>query len=631
VALNAGFIAEINHAATASNVNGGLFNPNNANMMTDLAATSATGNSPVVTSATYTFVAGDVGHYVYVKTGTNWTPGFYLIASVAGGAATLTATVGTAEQLDTSFRWITNTVAGCATVASPTGGTFTIDYSRSTASPFASTDIATASNTTLTSATNPFGLNMVGNHLHVTAGTGFTVGWYEIVSVSGTTATIDRSIGTHPLTGGTGKVGGALSLGSSDDAVFELQVAGGSTTAGARYFIKGGGTYTINGTVTIANDADPAWNSVFEGYSSIRGDRPTGSARPTFATGAINFTISGNNSEWRSIIWSGTAASLVIFGSHVRIFDCKFINSSATAGRSAWSNNTSNCFTNNCEFISYRGIGADFQTSNGSAPSFGCSFHDSDIGAQTAVTSAMQFFINCIFYSNVTNALKITGTNAAASMNCFGCTFYGAENKLGKALEITGLQHRSHFINNIIYGFVTGAVGTAATFIIHDNYNNYYNNTNDVDATANWQKGPNDTALDPVFTSVQQRTGTTATTTAGNHLVQTGATFTTWGVTAGTHYLRIVSGTGITVGVYGISSVDSETQITTDITLTADATADKTWSITTGLDFAVGTNMKAIGEPATFPNTATTSYVDCGAVQRQESTSTGGGSFTFAG
>jgi hypothetical protein len=40
-------------------------------MATDFAATSATGTAPVVTSASYTFIARDVGHWVYVKSGTN--------------------------------------------------------------------------------------------------------------------------------------------------------------------------------------------------------------------------------------------------------------------------------------------------------------------------------------------------------------------------------------------------------------------------------------------------------------------------------------------------------------------------------------------------------------------------------
>src|ERR1041385_4090644 len=98
MALASTTVWDCRSTATSGNLNGGGFNPANANMVTDLAGTSCTGNSPVVTSATYTFVAGDVGAKVYIKSGTNWTPGWYPIASVNAGAATLSAAIGAAAQ-----------------------------------------------------------------------------------------------------------------------------------------------------------------------------------------------------------------------------------------------------------------------------------------------------------------------------------------------------------------------------------------------------------------------------------------------------------------------------------------------------------------------------------------------------
>jgi hypothetical protein len=71
---------------------------------TDLAATSATGSSPVVTSASHNFVTADVGNIIHITAGTNWTAGFYEIKSVSLNAATLDR--------------------ACASVASPTGGTW---------------------------------------------------------------------------------------------------------------------------------------------------------------------------------------------------------------------------------------------------------------------------------------------------------------------------------------------------------------------------------------------------------------------------------------------------------------------------------------------------------------------------
>src|ERR1041385_5743602 len=112
-----GLVLEIEAGGGDTN-NGGGFANGVAGFPTDLAATSGNTSAPVVTSASYTFVAGDVGAYVYVKSGTNWTPGWYPINSVSGGAATLGAGIGAATLANGRL----TTVAGCATVASPSRG-----------------------------------------------------------------------------------------------------------------------------------------------------------------------------------------------------------------------------------------------------------------------------------------------------------------------------------------------------------------------------------------------------------------------------------------------------------------------------------------------------------------------------
>jgi hypothetical protein len=84
------------------------------------------------------------------------------------------------------------------------------DRSQQAAAQIAYTDLVLATTTTLTSALNPFSAAEVGNILNITGGAGFTTGWYQIVSVSVVTATIDRVGGTLGSTGGTGNLGGAL-------------------------------------------------------------------------------------------------------------------------------------------------------------------------------------------------------------------------------------------------------------------------------------------------------------------------------------------------------------------------------------------------------------------------------------
>lgn len=584
MALPAAAVFQIQSTAAASNVNSGGFNPANANMLTDGAATLATGNSPVFSSASYNFVAGDVGHWLYIKSGTNWTPGWYQIASVAANAATLSAAIGSGIQVSaTTGNYGTQTVAGVATTASPTAATWSIDYSQSDAAPFAPTDLVLATTTTLTSAGVPFGKNMVGNLIHITGGTGFTVGWYEIVSVSGTTATIDRVGGTLSSTGGTGNTGGALSLGSSDDAIFELAVS--SSTVSPIFFIKGGSsvTYTIGGAVSVSATGDPRFPIIYQGYASKRGDNPTDATRPTLAFAANGFVM-GANTLIKNTIVTGTNTTIVncngIGGNN--FYDCLFINPSTTATRIcvSFTNSTTLNSMNSCELISYRGTGLSLGMTGASALVNGCSIHHCVTGINLSVNFPCNI-INTICYSNVTSAMSLNpGTSAGVGVTVSNCTLYGAENKQGTGVDVSGGNTPQIFIRNtIIYGFATGINAGTLLATRNSNYCDFFNNTADV---SNWYKGANDIAVNPSFTNMVQRTGSSATTTAGNHLVQSGATFQTWAITPGVDYLHIKSGTGVTAGIYGILSVDSETQITTDVTLAADATANKVWQITQG-------------------------------------------------
>lgn len=66
---------------------------------TDLASVTGTTNPCIVTSASHSFVASDVGNIMQVTAGTNWTPTFHNIVSVAAGAATLDTTCGSNATL----------------------------------------------------------------------------------------------------------------------------------------------------------------------------------------------------------------------------------------------------------------------------------------------------------------------------------------------------------------------------------------------------------------------------------------------------------------------------------------------------------------------------------------------------
>lgn len=61
-----------------------------------------------VTSAGHAFVAADVGKLLLVTGGTGFTAGVYYIASVADGAATLSATVGTVASTGGTGQFLTD-------------------------------------------------------------------------------------------------------------------------------------------------------------------------------------------------------------------------------------------------------------------------------------------------------------------------------------------------------------------------------------------------------------------------------------------------------------------------------------------------------------------------------------------
>ncbi len=606
---------EIRNGATANNVNGGGFNPGNANFLTNATTDSNTANTsaPVLSSASYNFVAGDVGAWIYIKSGTNWTAGFYKIASVASNKATLNAAIGAAVQFNsTTGEWTPSTVVGCATVGTPTSGTFGIDYSQQTAAVINNTDLACpdgdAAAPTVTSAGSPFGVRLVGNIIHITAGVGYTAGWYEIVSVSGTTATLDRAIGTNGAkSNGTFYVGGGMSMNSTLDQDF-LAAAIPSNI----YFVVGAITQGEAISLPFTADGTDLLSIKVRGYTTVRGDNPTlASNMPSWNCSTFNFSP-GIAWEVRYISFTGTAATVVTFSWQTTMSFCKVVNTSTTANRVALepsSANGGNVFTF-IEAISYRGIAMK----GGNSITY-CYIHDSNIGIsdENAGISSVDISNN-IIADNVTSGLHMNRGSLWA-LTITGNTFYGSgtgASHVGKGFNgaTSTSSHMKHY-NNLYVAFDEAIDFASVQNAVITNYNNFYLNTTDV---TNFYKGPNDLAVDPQFANVGFLSGSTATT-SGSVLTQSGGDFST--VTDGVDFVYIVSGTGITAGKYKITSHTSDT-ITVDIAPGTSAVADKVWRIVTGHDFRIGGNLKAAGFPGLFPAQLTRSYLDIGAVQRQE-------------
>ncbi len=309
--------------------NGGGFDPGQtAGMLTDGAATSATTSAPVFTSASYNFVAGDVGAWVYISSGTNWTPGWYKIASVAANAATLAATIGTATL---KGHVSVSTATGCATTGSPTSATWSIDYSQGTSAQFSYTDLASAGSGLLVSSVAiPFGKQMVGNALVITAGTNFNTGRYLIASVSaGFVATV---IGGGNITSGVGVsgVGGQGGALATVQKGLDQMVQSGAV-ADTICYIKAA-TYNISTALSCGSITGVTYENRVVGYNSVHADTPNGSSRPTIATngnGVNGLNIA--NTGWRieNLIFDGSVSTRGLIGCNISgkyntVYNCKF-------------------------------------------------------------------------------------------------------------------------------------------------------------------------------------------------------------------------------------------------------------------------------------------------------------------
>lgn len=488
-----------------------------------------------------------------------------------------------------------------------------VDYSQQNSPQWAITGAtsAGAGDTILTASADA---NMVGNGLRVISGTNFTTGWYEIIAVSaGVSIQVDRAVTTGAGASGVVNVGGAMSLGSSTSGRTDANLFS-ALTAGNTFYIKSG-TYSSVGNITTPTAGTATDPIKMIGYNTTRGETPVKADCPILSFGANGFSGAGH---WMfmNLVFTGTGVSLLSTGNTGFVYNCYSFNLSTTTGRTAIATGTSSTITRS-EAVSIRGTAISL--ANSSCKIYGSYIHDSNIGIVIPTNADIVGVDSCIVARHATTAISETGTLASGGLCLTNNTVYGWNTPRGTGVLFT-TPSGSVLLNNIITGFATGVDTSVNQTRAYDNYNDYYNNTADVSSTAEWQKGADDLALDPSFTNVAEIYGTTATTSnTGNTLTDAGATFVTSGVTT-SNYVLITSSSG-TLGHYQITSVDSETQLTLSQAPGA-STGNVAYRIGVGLDFSIGTNLKAKAIPKLFGGSSTTSYVDTGGVQRQES---GGG------
>jgi len=131
----------------------------------------------------------------------------------------------------------------------------------------------------------------VGNLVKMTAGTGFTTGWYEITAQDGTYWTLDRSAGTTGSTGGTYKMGGALSsIGILGKALEDHGVFGMKAYIKSGTYLLTSTTSNVDGGVLELTTPDYDKTLYVKGYDTDR-DGDWGTNRPVIDANGNNASV----------------------------------------------------------------------------------------------------------------------------------------------------------------------------------------------------------------------------------------------------------------------------------------------------------------------------------------------------
>lgn len=232
--------------------------------------------------------------------------------------------------------------AGCFDSSKVGTGT---DYSQQAGAQYSFADLVIGATTTnVTSVSHVFVTADIGNCMFISAGSGFTVGRYEITALNGAAAVLDRSVGTATSSGGTWVEGGAL---------LTVGLADSSTVGGNIVFVKYNAT-PFGITTATAGSGGPLSAStamIFQSYATTRTVPNADANRAIIQNQASTITAaSGSGTLSIGFVFDGnsqTAAKWTTGGSFYRVtvknyntvgtgspicVDCLFTaNSAATA------------------------------------------------------------------------------------------------------------------------------------------------------------------------------------------------------------------------------------------------------------------------------------------------------------
>lgn len=352
------------------------------------------------------------------------------------------------------------------------------DFSQQNAVQVAYTDLVIGATTTeLTSVLFPFGATHVGNVIAITGGTGFTTGLYEVISVAGVTATMDRSVGTGASTGGTGNLGGARSGFSVGTTTLQASLVAGQIVWVKKEAWNEAVSFTVAGAI-----GNPI---TIEGYNAARGDAPIGSNIPTndrATAGTVAISIAANNYIFKYLRTrrAGTYGFGGAGGQFIVFLGCR----SDTNGNSGWLSASAWTLIA-CEGDSNTGEG--YYCNGGQDRLLGCYFHDNS-GRGIRDLSNYSAIIRTICESNANHGISITGTFAITITNSIFAYNTGASTD---GINIGTTQ--CVLMNNILVGNGRYGINSTDGDSIWSDYNAFFNNT--TAARLNVPVGPHDVTL----------------------------------------------------------------------------------------------------------------------------------------
>lgn len=396
------------------------------------------------------------------------------------------------------------------------------DFSQQNAAQYTFADLASTNGTTspciVSSASHSFVAADVGNVMQITAGTSWTTGFYEIVSVASNNATLDRACGSAAsISGGTYAVGGALKT---------LTKMNGAMVAGNISWVKAESTITTTSTITInfANGTSGTMPAI-NGYTSSRGDGGQVTIQASASTSGNILTLSSAGVTLANFVVDcnsqTSTAGMTLNATGVRGWNVLVKNCTSTHGIAF--NGETDCWQCTVTGQTAASDGGAFAILNNGQVHL-CAFCVAESNSVTGFnsTSVNQFIcLHCISANNSGASshgyFSVMGTGQLVLLNCI------AYKDGGDGIRASiGSQTGTTIINTITYGNTGWGVNVTTSQIPSGtrwfDYNSYGSNTSG--NFTNFNAGTHDVSLtaDPFVNGASNNFALNNTAGGGNAL-----------------------------------------------------------------------------------------------------------------